>query len=593
MEPLRITAVHSQSWDGLEIANRSHGHLPFSPNSTRNQLYRKQLELWLGDRIRPLDNFEQELFGRTWGTPNFKRGFCILRATNGNDAIHINNRQSNRGDFITEFHAETCQFHAKTLPLLLAINNNLLQALDGPADMDGTTADQPEIVNPPMSNPLYQWPRRVDTQAKVFFNRPPTVADFLRIAEDGRSLPLAACRMKKSPVPRCQWEDYPDANITPIPRTNRQGLLESITWESGKGGGHSLVMYDKFVEMWNKDTTPSKEQFFYQTARMCDINTPEWHKFNACRHTFMAKMQNWSQTEIDRLKRQGMWDEDRLWVIEFRLRTPTLKALGCSDMRSLFYVQANGALWQYCTENILRILKYNPDDTNKARWDTAAWWQQVQQIKPLTGPKLQRVRPTRPLFIDVAIRAQKAIAEVQALGAIYGLTPQQINEYCQNVRWWSAKDGQWKGTREHREESYLRYQAMEAKDQQYANWVTTATQCVPPLPAMAPDIDTVELPVVSAQQAKTVVPPQEALPATPGTAVQASADTNNSTTINTDDAGGDDANTEVSASAKPSQNRETVFSQAMLSSSQRQPSMREVLAEFWPEQYGNGPPKSG
>ncbi len=434
MEPLQVTAVHSQSWDDLEIANSS--NLPFSDESTRSQLYQWQLELWQQDRTQPQDNFEQELFGRTWLMPNFKRGFCILRAANGHDAIHLNNRRSNRGDFIMEFHAETCQSQAKNLRLLLAINNNLLSALDGP--ITPGPAEQAGSLDPQLSNPRYQqWPRRVDTQAKVYFNRPPTVADFQRLSAEGKLISLAACRMKKSPVPRTQAEAFcEEFNPVPIARTNRGGILESMTWEYGKGGGHSIVMYDKLVEIWNKDTTPGKGQFLRQTSLMCDPNSPEWPKFNACRHTFMAKMENWPQEEIGRLKRDGRWDEDRLWVVEFRLRTPTLRVIGCSDMPSLFYVQDDGALWQYCTEKILRILEYNPDDTNKARWDTAPWWKQIQEIKPLAGAKIQRVCPTKPLLIDAMIRATKAMAQMYALGELDGLTPAEIQHHYHKVRWW-------------------------------------------------------------------------------------------------------------------------------------------------------------
>ena len=590
MEPLRITAVHSQSWDALEIANHTYSFYPFEEKSTRSQFYQEQLDLWRQDRTQPQDNFEQELFGRSWRMPHFKRGFCILRSANGNDAVHINNHPGNCGDFITELHAETCQIHAKNLKALLAINNNLLHALDGMSPPDGQ--DLPP--DPLLPHPSYkQWPRRVDTQAKVYFNRPPTAADFQRLADDGRTISIAACRMKKSPVPRSQAEDLPeDFNPVPVPRTNREGLLQSMTWECGKGGGHSIVMYDKFTEMWNKDKTPTPSEFFRDTALMCDINSPEWPKFNACRHTFMAKMQNWPPSEIDRFKRDGIWDEDPFWVIEYRLRTPTLKAIGCPDMRSLFYANHNGSLWRYCTEKILRILEPDPNDSNKARWDTAAWWKQIQQITPLTGPRLERVRLTRPLLIDKLIRAKKAMAEAEAIGALDGLSCQQVYEHSQRLLWWSAKDSKYKGAKEHRQESFLRYQAMEAKDQQYANWVASAPQSVPPLVTITLPRTTTPPPVASDQQVPPVPqhtspPPQD----TPSIAMKAAPDSKNRGTIDNDYTDGYEPNTEVSAPALASENSPTVFSQAMLSSSQRQPSTRVVLAEFWPEQYDNGPPK--
>ena len=252
---------------------------------------------------------------------------------------------------------------------------------------------------------------------------------------------------------------------------NRNGSLQTFTITAKNG--EKITFYNKLKEMYDKDHDPQKSTFWRKTSQMAaDMKSPEAKKFYAVRATFFAQQQDWPKHEIDNLKAQGQWDEDVLWTIEFRLRTPTLKALGIAEIDRLYTADENGSLWYHLTHHMVRIL--TPDgDTNKSRWETAPWWKQIQEIHKLTGPELHRIPPTPALLENILIKEAKAIASTNALAEVNGISPEELKELREKTQWWSGATKRTETTETYHALARDRYNRLKTGEEKYQTWLAT------------------------------------------------------------------------------------------------------------------------
>lgn len=97
----------------------------------------------------------------------------------------------------------------------------------------------------------------------------------------------------------------------------------------------------------------------------------------------------------------GLWQAngwiagEKVWRMEFQTEKQTLKELGIITLRNLLSFQA--ALWDYLTQDWLRLSIPNPNDSKRDRWPNHPLWDAIAKVYalPLDQPRLQRFRPAR------------------------------------------------------------------------------------------------------------------------------------------------------------------------------------------------------
>lgn len=88
-------------------------------------------------------------------------------------------------------------------------------------------------------------------------------------------------------------------------------------------------------------------------------------------------------------------EDERVWRQEFQCRREPLKQLGINTLSDLLKHQA--ALWQYLTQDWLRLTIPNPKDKTRSRWPNHPLWDAISGVyfRNLEQPKLKRFRPQR------------------------------------------------------------------------------------------------------------------------------------------------------------------------------------------------------
>ncbi len=91
-------------------------------------------------------------------------------------------------------------------------------------------------------------------------------------------------------------------------------------------------------------------------------------------------------------RRNGWNGDDPITRVEMRYERTVLRELGCDTVAETF--DRFDALWAYSTQQWLRHTLPQPNEKNRTRWPTSAWWDVVQGAsfgKPQTAPA-QRVK---------------------------------------------------------------------------------------------------------------------------------------------------------------------------------------------------------
>lgn len=91
------------------------------------------------------------------------------------------------------------------------------------------------------------------------------------------------------------------------------------------------------------------------------------------------------------------WSEEKtVWRMEFQVRREVLKELSLNHLPELLRRQAS--LWQYLTQDWLRLTVPNPKDQTEARWPNHRLWDAISGVYllGLDQPKLTRFSPARP-----------------------------------------------------------------------------------------------------------------------------------------------------------------------------------------------------
>lgn len=127
-------------------------------------------------------------------------------------------------------------------------------------------------------------------------------------------------------------------------------------WVIGMGGNLHARLYEKYVEILHK----SQKTYLFE----------------------LWQANGWKVGE-------------KVWRMEFQTEKQTLKELGIISLPDLLEKQA--ALWQYLTENWLRLSIPNPNDTKRDRWPTHPLWLHIAGVYaiPLHQPRLQRFKHAR------------------------------------------------------------------------------------------------------------------------------------------------------------------------------------------------------
>jgi hypothetical protein len=127
-------------------------------------------------------------------------------------------------------------------------------------------------------------------------------------------------------------------------------------WVIGMGGNLHARLYEKIIEIVNKS---QKTYLFY-----------------------LWQANGWQLGE-------------KVWRMEFQTEKQTLKELGIISLSDLLNQQA--ALWQYLTQDWLRLSIPNPNDSKRDRWPNHPLWDAIAGVYdlPLDQPRLQRFRPSR------------------------------------------------------------------------------------------------------------------------------------------------------------------------------------------------------
>lgn len=97
----------------------------------------------------------------------------------------------------------------------------------------------------------------------------------------------------------------------------------------------------------------------------------------------------------------GLWQAngwlmgEKVWRMEFQIEKQTLKELSIISLFDLLTNQA--ALWQYLTQDWLRLSIPNFNDKKRDRWPNHPLWNAISGVYalPLDQPRLQRFRPAR------------------------------------------------------------------------------------------------------------------------------------------------------------------------------------------------------
>ena len=86
-------------------------------------------------------------------------------------------------------------------------------------------------------------------------------------------------------------------------------------------------------------------------------------------------------------RRNGWNDADPITCVEMLYEREVLHECGCETVEQTF--DRLDALWGYSTRLWLRHTAPDPDDRNRSRWPTSAWWEVVQGAcfgRPQTAP---------------------------------------------------------------------------------------------------------------------------------------------------------------------------------------------------------------
>ncbi|MGD9787478.1 MAG: hypothetical protein AB7U30_05930 [Sulfuricellaceae bacterium] len=127
-------------------------------------------------------------------------------------------------------------------------------------------------------------------------------------------------------------------------------------WVVGIGGGIQARLYEKVVEIVFK----SHKDYLFE----------------------LWKAAGWQMGE-------------KVWRLEFQISRPILKELNVHTLDDLLKHQA--ALWQYLTQDWLRLSIPNPNDKTRSRWPNHPLWDALSGVyfRELDQPRLTRFRPQR------------------------------------------------------------------------------------------------------------------------------------------------------------------------------------------------------
>ncbi len=96
------------------------------------------------------------------------------------------------------------------------------------------------------------------------------------------------------------------------------------------------------------------------------------------------------------LWKAGGWQMgEKVWRLEFQITRPILKELNVHTLDDLLKHQA--ALWQYLTQDWLRLAVPSPTDRTRSRWPNHPLWDALSGVyfRGLEQPRLSRFRPQR------------------------------------------------------------------------------------------------------------------------------------------------------------------------------------------------------
>jgi len=93
---------------------------------------------------------------------------------------------------------------------------------------------------------------------------------------------------------------------------------------------------------------------------------------------------------LEDLWRQSGWDGHQdVWRLEFQIRRDCLRELGVITFGSL--MQKLSGLWNYSTQDWLRLSIPNQNDKTQTRWPTASVWEALQNAEWLGDKELNRI----------------------------------------------------------------------------------------------------------------------------------------------------------------------------------------------------------
>jgi len=129
-------------------------------------------------------------------------------------------------------------------------------------------------------------------------------------------------------------------------------------------------------------------------------------KLSARLYNKTLEMQKNPRPYLEHLWTKSGWDGIQpVWRIEFEFRRESLREIGVISIDSLY--QHLTGLWQYVTQEWLRLAVINPNDGTQSRWQTTDLWQVLQSVQWSGESEVSRIPVTkgrppsdRTLFIN-------------------------------------------------------------------------------------------------------------------------------------------------------------------------------------------------
>ncbi len=179
---------------------------------------------------------------------------------------------------------------------------------------------------------------------------------------------------------------------------------------------------DVDVESWNRRAWVTKAAAIHQYAEgpvFTGWSIGAGGPLMARMYEKLIETRKSGKTYLHDLWSRAGWDGERsVWRLEFEFKREVLGQLGLDDVHAV--LGGRGGLWQYATEQWLRLSVPSESDTTRSRWPTHPLWASLASIdwSGEGGELLRSYKPVRSPSLDYL--GSRAAALIASIGAVMG-----------------------------------------------------------------------------------------------------------------------------------------------------------------------------